>query len=34
MTPTDPVLANSIVNGRFADLHIHLNIRRLLSGER
>jgi NhaP-type Na+/H+ or K+/H+ antiporter len=32
-TPTDPVLANSIVNGRFADLHIHLRLRQLLSGE-
>lgn len=31
--PTDPVLANSIVNGRFADLHIHPRIRSLMSAE-
>jgi NhaP-type Na+/H+ or K+/H+ antiporter len=31
--PTDPVLANSIVNGRFAELHINRRVRDLLSGE-
>ncbi|KAI8815271.1 Cation/H+ exchanger [Cladochytrium replicatum] len=31
--PTDPVLANAIVNGRFAELHISVPIRHLLSGE-
>lgn len=31
--PTDPVLANSIVNGRFAELHINRRVRQLLSGE-
>lgn len=31
--PTDPVLANSIVNGRFAELHINKRVRDLLSGE-
>jgi len=32
-TPTDPVLANSIVSGRFATLHIPINIRYVLSAE-
>ncbi|KAI9205259.1 Sodium/hydrogen exchanger family-domain-containing protein [Polychytrium aggregatum] len=31
--PTDPVLANSIVNGRFADMYISIPVRRILSGE-
>ncbi|KAJ3078559.1 hypothetical protein HK102_004397, partial [Quaeritorhiza haematococci] len=31
--PTDPVLANSIVNGRFADMHITKPVREILSGE-
>ncbi|KAJ3394326.1 hypothetical protein HDU92_007018 [Lobulomyces angularis] len=31
--PTDPILANSIVNGRFAELHIHPRVRQLLSAE-
>ncbi|KAJ3293129.1 hypothetical protein HK104_004717 [Borealophlyctis nickersoniae] len=31
--PTDPVLANSIVSGRFADLHIPMNVRNLLAAE-
>jgi len=31
--PTDPVLANSIINGRFADIHINLRLRKILSGE-
>jgi NhaP-type Na+/H+ or K+/H+ antiporter len=31
--PTDPILANSIVNGRFADMHIPVPIRQLLSAE-
>ncbi|KAJ1560606.1 hypothetical protein HK405_006512 [Cladochytrium tenue] len=33
LTPTDPVLANSIVKGRFAENHIPLNVRLLLSAE-
>jgi NhaP-type Na+/H+ or K+/H+ antiporter len=32
-SPTDPVLANSIVKGRFADLHISPTVRALLSAE-
>ncbi|KAJ3045839.1 hypothetical protein HDV00_006103 [Rhizophlyctis rosea] len=31
--PTDPVLANSIVSGRFADMHIPVPVRTLLSAE-
>ncbi|KAJ3388983.1 hypothetical protein HDU92_001222 [Lobulomyces angularis] len=31
--PTDPVLSNSIVNGRFAELHIQPRVRQLLSAE-
>ena len=31
--PTDPILANSITSGRFADLHIPISIRQLLSAE-
>ncbi|KAI9190769.1 Sodium/hydrogen exchanger family-domain-containing protein [Polychytrium aggregatum] len=31
--PTDPVLANSIVSGKFADLYLSIPIRDLLSGE-
>lgn len=31
--PTDPVLVNSITSGRFADMHIPLSIRQLLSAE-
>lgn len=34
VTPTDPVLANSILKGKFADEHIPLHVRLLLSGER
>ncbi|KAI9324174.1 Cation/H+ exchanger, partial [Zopfochytrium polystomum] len=33
MTPTDPVLANSIVKGRFAEANIPLNVRLILSAE-
>ena len=33
MAPTDPILANSIVSGRFADMHIPVAIRQLLSAE-
>ncbi|KAI8818659.1 Sodium/hydrogen exchanger family-domain-containing protein [Chytriomyces cf. hyalinus JEL632] len=33
MTPTDPVLANSIVKGKFAEMHIPLNVRLILSAE-
>lgn len=32
-TPTDPVLANTIVKGLFADTHIAENLRNLLAGE-
>lgn len=32
-SPTDPVLANSIVKGRFADLHVSPTVRDLLSAE-
>lgn len=33
ITPTDPVLANSIVKGNFASKHIPLHVRLLLSAE-
>lgn len=33
VTPTDPVLANSIVKGKFAETHIPINVRLLLSAE-
>ncbi|TPX54021.1 hypothetical protein PhCBS80983_g06071 [Powellomyces hirtus] len=33
LAPTDPILANSIVTGRFADKYISVPIRNLLSGE-
>jgi NhaP-type Na+/H+ or K+/H+ antiporter len=33
MTPTDPVLANSIIKGVFADTHISMNVREILSAE-
>ncbi|KAJ3375558.1 hypothetical protein GGF31_004677 [Allomyces arbusculus] len=33
MAPTDPILANSIVKGSFADRHVPRHIRYLLSGE-
>ncbi|TPX41567.1 hypothetical protein SeMB42_g05516 [Synchytrium endobioticum] len=33
LTPTDPVLANSIINGKFADTHVPVLIRWLLSAE-
>ncbi|KAJ3142458.1 hypothetical protein HDU90_004732 [Geranomyces variabilis] len=33
LAPTDPILANSIVTGRFADKYIAVPIRLLLSGE-
>ncbi|KAI9333770.1 Cation/H+ exchanger [Zopfochytrium polystomum] len=33
LTPTDPVLANSIVKGRFAEAHIPLNVRLILAAE-
>ncbi|KAG2221152.1 hypothetical protein INT45_004461, partial [Circinella minor] len=32
-TPTDPVLANSIVQGHFAEKHVPLHIRHLLAAE-
>ena len=33
VTPTDPVLANSIVKGRFAEAYVPLHVRLLLSAE-
>jgi sodium/hydrogen antiporter len=33
VTPTDPVLANSIIQGSFADNHIPKNVRLLISAE-
>ncbi|ORY49002.1 hypothetical protein BCR33DRAFT_15985 [Rhizoclosmatium globosum] len=33
ITPTDPVLANSIVKGKFAERHVPLNVRLILSAE-
>ncbi|KAJ3211168.1 hypothetical protein HDU82_006588 [Entophlyctis luteolus] len=33
ITPTDPVLANSIVKGKFAEKHVPLNVRLILSAE-
>jgi NhaP-type Na+/H+ or K+/H+ antiporter len=33
VTPTDPVLASSIIQGSFAESHIPLNVRYLLSAE-
>ncbi|KAJ3226943.1 hypothetical protein HDU81_007002 [Chytriomyces hyalinus] len=33
MTPTDPILANSVVKGKFAEMHIPLNVRLILSAE-
>ncbi|KAG0169125.1 hypothetical protein DFQ30_003944 [Apophysomyces sp. BC1015] len=32
-TPTDPVLANSIVQGRFAETHVPANVRNIISAE-
>lgn len=34
ITPTDPILASSIVKGRFAEEHIPEHVRDLLSAER
>ncbi|KAJ3390979.1 hypothetical protein HDU84_006651 [Entophlyctis sp. JEL0112] len=33
ITPTDPVLANSIVKGKFAEKYVPLNVRLILSAE-
>lgn len=33
ITPTDPVLANSIVKGRFAENHVPLHVRNIISAE-
>ncbi|ORY49004.1 hypothetical protein BCR33DRAFT_714083 [Rhizoclosmatium globosum] len=33
ITPTDPVLANSIVKGKFAEKHVPLNVRLIISAE-
>ncbi|KAI9144447.1 Sodium/hydrogen exchanger family-domain-containing protein [Paraphysoderma sedebokerense] len=33
IAPTDPILANSICNGRFADKHVPIHVRHLLSAE-
>lgn len=34
VTPTDPILANSVVKGRFAEKHVPIHVRDLLSAER
>lgn len=34
VTPTDPILASSIVKGKFAEEHIPVTVRDLLSAER
>lgn len=33
LTPTDPILANAIINGRFAIKHVPTHLRRLLAAE-
>ncbi|KAJ3044721.1 hypothetical protein HDV00_001125 [Rhizophlyctis rosea] len=33
LTPTDPILANSIIEGRFAERHVPLRLRQILSAE-
>ena len=33
VTPTDPVLANSITKGRFAEKHVPANVRNILVAE-
>lgn len=33
ITPTDPVLANSITQGRFADKHVPVNVRNIIVAE-
>lgn len=33
LTPTDPILANAIINGRFAVKHVPAHLRRLLAAE-
>lgn len=33
LTPTDPVLASTIVGGKFASTHVPLHVRQLLSAE-
>ncbi|KAJ9086984.1 hypothetical protein DSO57_1037834 [Entomophthora muscae] len=33
VTPTDPILANSVVKGRFAEKHVPIHVRDLLSSE-
>lgn len=33
VTPTDPILAQSVVGGKFADKHVPAHIRHLLSAE-
>lgn len=33
ITPTDPVLANSIVKGRFAENHVPVHVRNIISAE-
>lgn len=33
ITPTDPVLANSIVRGRFAEMHVPEHVRNIISAE-
>lgn len=34
ISPTDPILSNSVLKGRFADQHIPMRIRYLISAER
>ncbi|CAJ0767026.1 19673_t:CDS:10 [Entrophospora sp. SA101] len=33
ITPTDPILANSVVKGRFAEKHVPIHVRNILSAE-
>jgi NhaP-type Na+/H+ or K+/H+ antiporter len=33
VTPTDPVLSNSLVNGRFAERHVAANLREIIVAE-
>ena len=33
VTPTDPVLANSITKGRFADKHVPIHVRNIIVAE-
>jgi len=33
VTPTDPILANSIVKGKFADKYVPVHVRNIISAE-